>query len=136
MQTDSSASRTCLRSRSAVECTATVLIPSSRQARRMRSAISPRLAMTIFSSMEECVSRWRTLFDDEQRLVELDRLGVFDQDGLDDPILVRFDLVQHLHGFDDAERIANLDPGSDLNEGLGARRRRTVEGADHGGADD
>jgi hypothetical protein len=26
-------------------------MPSSRQARRMRNAISPRLAMTIFSSM-------------------------------------------------------------------------------------
>ena len=51
MQTDSSASSTCLRLASAVECTATVLMPSSRQARRMRSAISPRLAMTIFSSM-------------------------------------------------------------------------------------
>ena len=42
------------RDASAVECTATVLIPSSRHARRMRSAISPRLAMTTFSSMECC----------------------------------------------------------------------------------
>ena len=49
MQTVSSASSTCLVLKSAVECTATVLIPSSRQARRMRSAISPRLAMTTFS---------------------------------------------------------------------------------------
>ena len=51
MHTDSSASRTCLSSRSARECTATVRIPSSRQARRIRSAISPRLAMITLVSM-------------------------------------------------------------------------------------
>ena len=48
MQTLSSARRTCIASASAVECTATVGMPSSRQARWMRSAISPRLAMRIF----------------------------------------------------------------------------------------
>ena len=51
IQIVSSASLTCFRSRSAVECTATVLIPSSLHARRMRSAISPRLAMTILSNI-------------------------------------------------------------------------------------
>ena len=35
----------------ASECTATVRMPSSRQARRIRSAISPRLAMRIFSNI-------------------------------------------------------------------------------------
>ena len=48
MQTDSSASRTYLASRSASEWTTTVLMPSSRHARWMRSAISPRLAIRIF----------------------------------------------------------------------------------------
>ena len=38
-------------SESAVECTATVAMPSSFAARRMRSAISPRLAMRIFSNI-------------------------------------------------------------------------------------
>ena len=51
MQTLSSASRTCFRSRSATEWTATVAIPSSWQERRIRRAISPRLAMTTFSSI-------------------------------------------------------------------------------------
>ncbi len=51
MQTDSSARRTYLASRSASECTTTVLMPSSRQARWTRSAISPRLAIRIFSNM-------------------------------------------------------------------------------------
>ena len=42
---------TCFSSRSAMECTATVRIPNSRQARRMRSAISPRLAMMTLVSI-------------------------------------------------------------------------------------
>src|SRR5215207_9472232 len=51
MHTLSSASRTCMASASAVECTATVAMPSSFAARRMRSAISPRFAMRILSNM-------------------------------------------------------------------------------------
>src|SRR5260370_41866524 len=38
-------------SASAVECTATVAMPSSLQARRMRRAISPRLAIRILSNI-------------------------------------------------------------------------------------
>jgi hypothetical protein len=48
MHTASSAKRTCSESESAVECTATVEMPSSRQARMTRNAISPRLAMRTF----------------------------------------------------------------------------------------
>src|SRR5258707_4713779 len=51
MQPLSSASRTCMASASAVECTATVAMPSSLQARRIRSAISPRLAIRILSNI-------------------------------------------------------------------------------------
>jgi hypothetical protein len=47
MHTDSSASLTYFASVSASECTTTVWMPSSRQARWMRSAISPRLAIRI-----------------------------------------------------------------------------------------
>src|SRR5690606_7438537 len=54
MQTDSSASFTYFASLSASECTTTVLIPSSRQARWIRRAISPRLAIRIFSNMDGC----------------------------------------------------------------------------------
>src|SRR5512138_3672530 len=124
MHTDSSASSTCFWLKSAVECTATVLIPSSRQARRMRSAISPRLAMTTFSSME-------LLFDDEERLAELDRVAVLHQDRGDASCLVRFDLVHHLHGFDDAQRVADVDLAADVDECLRTGRRRAVERADH-----
>src|SRR3712207_8205690 len=48
MHTLSSASRTCIAVVSAVECTATVRMPISWQARLMRSAISPRLAISTF----------------------------------------------------------------------------------------
>ena len=48
MHTASSAKRTCSASASASEWTATVRMPSSRQARMTRRAISPRLAMRIF----------------------------------------------------------------------------------------
>ena len=71
MQTVSSARRTCIRLLSAVECTAMVLISISRQARSMRSAISPRLAMSTFiqdghvvasdeSAGRRRVRRWQT----------------------------------------------------------------------------
>src|SRR6185312_17454768 len=87
MQTLSSASRTCMASASAVECTATVGMPSSWQARSTRSAISPRLAIRILSNIALApkplrLSRERRekLLDDHQRLAELDRLGILDQD--------------------------------------------------------
>ena len=51
MHTDSSASLTYFASVSASEWTTTVRMPSSRQARWMRSAISPRLAIRIFSNI-------------------------------------------------------------------------------------
>src|SRR5260221_12834702 len=51
MHTLSSARRTCMASASAVECTATVAIPSSLHARRTRRAISPRLAIRILSNI-------------------------------------------------------------------------------------
>src|SRR5687768_7206246 len=109
MQIASSARRTCIASVSAVEWTATVLIPISWQARWIRSAISPRLAMRTFLIMSTASphprlgprwvksaafeSRWDpslrrgdarwpsplASFDDHQRLVIFDRLGVEDE---------------------------------------------------------
>src|SRR3546814_11368447 len=77
MHTTSSARRTCIASVSAVEWTATVLMPISWHARWMRSAISTRLAIRSFSMAMRCGSA-----DGEQRLVELERLAVFDMHGL------------------------------------------------------
>src|SRR5690606_3695563 len=80
----------CLRLRSTVEWTATVRMPSAWQARRMRSAISPRLAMTTLSSIGAASA------DHEQRLVELHRLAVLHRDGQDGAGGVGFDRVEHL----------------------------------------
>ena len=80
MQTDSSASLTCLSSRSAMEWTATVRIPSSRQARRIRSAISPRLAMMTLVSVGTRRRGSRVGVDDEQRLAVLHGVAVLGED--------------------------------------------------------
>src|SRR5256885_17055891 len=81
MHTLSSARRTCMASASAVECTATVGMPISLQARKTLSAISPRLAIKALSNI--AVGGLPTLLDDRQRLAELDRLAVADKDGGD-----------------------------------------------------
>src|ERR1039458_3342136 len=90
MHTVSSASSTCLVLKSAVECTATVLMPSSRQARRIRRAISRRLA-------------------------DLARLAVLGEHGRDPSRFVGLDLVHHLHGFDNAQDLPDLDFAADFD---------------------
>src|SRR5215510_3898744 len=109
MHTLSSARRTCMASASAVECTATVAMPSSLHARSTRSAISPRLAIRIFSNMAS--------FDDHQRLAELDRLAVLDQDLDDGACTRRRNLVHRLHCLDDQQRLAGAHAGADLDIG-------------------
>src|SRR5574341_1499640 len=101
MQTLSSASRTCMASASAVECTATVAMPSSLQARSTRSAISPRLAIRILSNIAPRL----TLLDHRQRLSIFDRLTVLDKNGDDSAGARGGDLVHGLHGFDDEQRL-------------------------------
>src|SRR5690554_6678961 len=59
IQTASSANRTCRLSASALEYTATVLIPISLQVRIIRNAISPRLAIRIFLNMNQALTRVR-----------------------------------------------------------------------------
>src|SRR6185312_12445742 len=125
MHTDSSASITYFASASASECTATVLMPISRHARWMRSAISPRFAIRIFSNMTR-------LLDEEQGLAVLHRLAVLDEDRLDGAGHVALDLVQQLHRLDDAEGLALGDGLADLDEGGRARRGGPVERAHHG----
>src|SRR5690349_22637135 len=99
MQTDSSASFTYLASVSASECTTTVLMPISRQARWMRRAISPRLAIRIFSN---------TLAEDEKRLAVLHGLAVLHEDRLHHAGGIGLNLVHQLHRLDDADRVALL----------------------------
>src|SRR5690242_11745576 len=117
MHTLSSASRTCMASASAVECTATVATPSSLQARSTRSAISPRFAIRIFSNIDLQPSfRLRPIpslqffrlaceldvsLDDQQRLSELDRLRILEQDLHHRAGARRGNLVHGLHRLDD-----------------------------------
>src|SRR5256885_11438231 len=127
MQTVSSASRTCMASASAVEWTATVLIPISWQARWTRSAISPRLAIrTLLNGIGST-----RLLEDQQRLIILNGLGVLDKDLLDGPAARRSDRVHHLHRLDDQQGIARLDTRTGRNERLSARLGREKGGADH-----
>src|SRR5437899_3389996 len=130
MQTDSSASRTCMASLSAVEWTATVWMPISRQARWMRSAISPRLAIRTLSNIACCA-----LFDDHQRLAKLHRLGVLDQDAHHGAGLGRLDRIEGLHRLDDQERLACRHLVADGDEvglaGLGREVGRTDDGGGH-----
>ncbi len=121
MQTLSSASRTCFKLLSADECTATVLIPSSRQARCIRRAISPRFAMTIFSSMKvaSSFSGGGGSTNHEQNLAKLYRFAIFYFNGGDFSGGVGFDLIHHFHGLDDAQRIAYGDFIADFHKGLG-----------------
>src|ERR1700737_3510436 len=119
MHTLSSASRTCIASSSAVECTATEGMPSSLQARSTRSAISPRFAIRILSNIAACAPvsgpHPTILFDDHQRFAELDRLAVLDQD-LDHSSRTRGrNLVHGFHRFDDQERIADAHMTADLH---------------------
>src|SRR3954465_10077138 len=130
MQMSSSAKRTCSACSSASEYTATVLIPSSRQAWMTRSAISPRLAIRIFLNMAS------GRLDREQALAVLDGLPVLDIRLYEFPIGFGSDLVHQLHRLDDAQDLPLLDLPAGFDECLGARLRRSVERADDRRLDD
>src|SRR5258706_13670596 len=131
MQTLSSASRTCMASASAVEWTATVRMPISRQARWILRAISPRLAMRTFSNMRlpgdvRPSGGGRRSTHDHQDFAELDRAAVADHDVADRAALRCQDRVHHLHRLDDQERLAGLDKVADLDERRGAGLGREI----------
>src|SRR5262249_23726748 len=147
MQTLSSAKRTCMASSSAVECTATVAMPSSLQARSTRSAISPRLAISIFSNITSRSSdqlgarrgrgkarsfptrlaiRHSPSFDDHQRLAILDRVAVLDQDLYYGARARRRNLVHRLHCFDDEKSLAGFDFAAHIDKGPCSRLRRAI----------
>src|SRR5438045_1337473 len=105
MQTSSSAKRTCSEFSSASEYTATVLMPSSRQATMTRMAISPRLAIRIFLNIGARRGPRRgsrvgvACLDREEPFAVLHRLPVLDVDLHDLPVELRVDLVHQLHRF-------------------------------------
>src|SRR3954453_1946060 len=117
MHTLSSASRTCMASASAVEWTATVAMPSSLAARRIRSAISPRLAIRILSNIvmqpprgdRPCCSCPPSLFDHQQNLAVFDRLAVLDEDRRHGAGAGRRDLVEGFHRLDEQALVDDRD---------------------------
>src|SRR3989442_15027235 len=115
MQSDSSANFTCSELASAVECTATVSMPSSRAARMMRSAISARFAMRILWNISSAADRSDGL-EPEQGLSVLDRAAVLDERIDQPPGLLRLDLVHQLHRLDDAEHLPLLHHLPHLHE--------------------
>src|SRR4051794_34247068 len=129
MHTRSSARRACKASRSVVEQTATVAMPSSRQARSTRSAISPRLAIRIFRNTTS------ERLDQEERLPELDGPAVLDHDLRDAPAELGLDLVHHLQRLDHAEHLSALHDVADLDEGRCFRRGGAMKRPDHRGSD-
>ena len=101
-------------SRSASEWAATVRSPSARQARWMRSAISPRLAIrTVVTSRSP---------EPEQRLGRPRPRRPRRRGGLDGAVALGLDGVEDLHGLDDAEGGAGFDGRARL------RRRRARAG--------
>src|ERR1700761_4894267 len=112
MQIASSAKRTWRLLRSASEYTATVRMPSSRQAEITRSAISPRFAIRTFLNMPTSLPRpYR-----EQRLTVFHGLPVLSEDLHHFTGNVALDLVHELHGFHDAHPLANGDGVTHLHE--------------------
>src|SRR3984893_14094921 len=128
MQTDSSAMRTGREDASALEWAITVRIPISRQARMMRSAISPRLAMRILWNISPGSAK---RLHQEERLPELDRLAVPHHHLGDAARHLGLDLVHQLHRLDDAEHLAFLHHVTLGDEWRSVGFWRAVEGADH-----
>src|SRR3972149_8455784 len=115
MQPASSASWTWRASASAWEKTATVRTPSSRQARMIRTAISPRLAIrTLENTGGNCPNvgaldpagdgakgSGSDRLQEKQGLPEFHGLAVLNNDPGDPSLHLGLDLVHELHGFDD-----------------------------------
>src|SRR5215470_17619775 len=134
MQIDSSASRTGSEPASAWEWATTVRMPISRQVRRTRKAISPRLAMRILWNMSLRPPLAARLHEEEV-LAELHGLGVLHEDLHHAAGHLGLDLVHELHRLDDAEGLAFLHDVAFAHEGRSVWAGRSVEGADHGRID-
>src|SRR5437667_10355647 len=99
-------------------------MPISRHARWMRSAISPRFAIRIFSNIAKALP---PLLDHEEGLAILHGLAVLDQDCPDGSGNVGFDFIQELHRLDDAQRLPLGHYLPDVDERRRPRRGRTIE---------
>src|ERR1035437_8155119 len=104
---------------SASECTATVAMPISWQARITRTAISPRLAIrTLWMGRALAARGTVRLLDDHEGLAWGHNRSLGDVDLLDGPRLRRGDVVLHLHGFQHHHRLAKFDAVADGHHDL------------------
>src|SRR3954463_7224884 len=95
-----------------------------------RSAISPRLAISIFLNMAS------GRLDREQALAVLDGLPVLDVRLYEFPVGFGGDLVHQLHRLDDAQDLPLLDLAAGFDECLRTGLRRAVERPDDRRLDD
>src|SRR5210317_716945 len=123
----SSAILVCKASASASECTATVRMPSSLQARIMRRAISPRLAIRILRNMVSPF--YLAAFYLEERLTEFNRSSIILEDLNDLALKFRFDLVKKLHGFHKTDSLAGLYDRTHISKSISLRAWFTIEAA-------
>src|SRR5688572_1847893 len=109
---------------------ATVRIFSSLQARIMRTAISPRLATSIFSNIELFLGRP----DFKERLTKLDRFGIFDEQLSDHPAHLGLNFVHHFHRLDDADNGIRVHFGAYFHVVDRFGRGRSVKSSNHWGS--
>src|SRR5258708_26717601 len=126
ISTASSAIRTASESASAVLWACTVRSPSSRAARIMRTAISPRLAMR---SVRIAIS---SNVENDQRVTGVNRPFVFDEKFRNPPGGVGLHLVERLHHLDQADDIAGRDRVAVFLVGRLVRGRPAEEGPRQG----
>src|SRR5712691_7916307 len=115
-------------------------MPSSRHATITRSAISPRLAISIFLNKRSlclCVSVARhqgtsplRRFNREQALTVLDGLSVLDVTLHHFAVTLGVDLVHQLHCLDDAEHLTLAHGLADVGVRFRAGLGRAIERAD------
>src|SRR5690349_8360674 len=131
MQIASSASWAARLSRSASEYATTASTPSVRQARRIRSAISPRLAIRILRNIRPRPRRGsrgpgsrarpggRGQLDADQLLAVLDRGAALHERRRDDAVAGRHDLLRNPEDVHGPERFALADARARGGAGAG-----------------
>src|SRR5690606_16846998 len=134
MHTASSANRTWRLSLSAVEYTATVLIPISLQVRMILKAISPLLAISILLNTVKWIGEFIKLscwIYQKQGLVIFYRRGVFNQNFDNFSGDFRFDFIEKFHGLNDTHCLTGNDIIPHIHKRIRIGIGRSVKGTDH-----